>query len=235
MAYQKKKYGIYKIVVVAAILVLVLAIAHQFGLIERLKNVRDLQAWFQGQGYIGYVLYILLYIFVAVFMFPASAITIAAGITFGSVTGGILALTGATIGATVAFIVARYAARDVIINKFGSSPIFRKIENGVNENGVQFLILTRLVPLFPYNIQNYAYGVTQMRLPLFTLVSLFTMAPGAFIYAFMAGEIVTEGISAKLAIQFAFAGFILFAVSLIPKLIARKKGIEIAPDQSSLH
>lgn len=227
MAEKKEKGGLLKIVIAVAVIAIVFLIAKQFGLVDKLKDIKGLQQWFQGLGIIGYIAYILLFIVVAVFMFPASAITIVAGITFGSIIGGMLALTGATIGASVAFIVAKYVARDTIVGKFGNNPIFKKIEKGVKENGTSFLILTRLVPVFPYNIQNYAYGVTSMKLSTFTLVSLFTMAPGAFIYAFMAGEIVANGLSVKLLIQFAAAGLILFGVSLIPKYIAKKKGIKI--------
>ncbi len=224
---NKQKGGLIKIISTVAVLAIVFVIANQLGLVDKLKNVKVLQEWFQGLGFKGYAAYILIYIAVAVFMFPASTITIAAGITFGSVLGGVLSLVGATIGAAVAFVIAKYVARDSIVNKFGANPIFKKIEAGVQENGTSFLILTRLVPLFPYNIQNYAYGVTPMKLSTFMLVSFVTMAPGAFIYAFMAGEIVANGISVKLLVQFAIAGLILFGVSLIPKYISRKKGINL--------
>ncbi|MBT9177345.1 MAG: TVP38/TMEM64 family inner membrane protein YdjZ [Firmicutes bacterium] len=202
-------------------------LAGRFGFIDQLRDIEGLRLWFQGLGAIGYVVYMFLYILVAVFMLPAAAVTIVAGITFGSIIGGVLALISATIGACVAFLIARYAARDMIVAKFGNNPLFKRIEDGVRENGTSFLILTRLVPVFPYNIQNYAYGLTSISLPTFALVSLITMAPGAFIYAYLAGEIVTQGVSVGLLVQFAAAGLILFGVSLIPKYIAKKRGISI--------
>lgn len=227
MSAKKKKQGMGKIIALVALILVVFLLANQFSLLDKLKDIKGLQEWFQELGVVGYIVYIFVYILVAVFMFPASAITVVAGITFGSVPGAILALTGATIGACIAFIIAKYVARDVIVSKFGENTIFKKIEKGVAENGTSFLILTRLVPLFPYNIQNYAYGVTSMNVVTFGLVSFITMAPGAFIYAFMAGEIATNGFSVKLLIQFAAAGLFLFIVSLIPKYIAKKKGISI--------
>lgn len=227
MSAKNKKDGMGKIIGLAALIVVVFVLANQFSLVDKLKDINVLQAWFQNLGVVGYIVYILVYILVAVFMFPAAAMTIVAGITFGSIPGAILALTGATIGACVAFIIAKYVARDVIVSKFSENVIYKKIEKGVAENGTSFLILTRLVPIFPYNIQNYAYGVTSMNVVTFGLVSFVTMAPGAFIYAFMAGEIATNGFSIKLLIQFAVAGLFLFVVSLIPKYIAKKKGILI--------
>jgi len=207
------------LVLVLAAVVSVLLLAAEFDVTARLRDVQGIRLWFQNLGAIGYLVYVLLYIFTAVFMLPTSAVTILAGITFGSIVGGVLALISATIGACVAFLIARYAARDTIVGRFGQNPLFKRIEDGVRENGTSFLILTRLVPVFPYNIQNYAYGVTNIRLTTFALVSLVTMAPGAFIYAYMAGEIVTHGVSVGLLVQFAVLGLVLFGVSLIPKYI----------------
>lgn len=219
---NKKSLKIIAIVLIALITIFALI---KTGTLEKLTNIAELQLWFEELGIMGYCMYILLYIAVAVFMLPASVLTIAGGIVFGSVQGGILALFGSTIGASVAFIIAKYLARDIIVEKMGDNPLFKKIEDGVKRDGSSFLILTRLVPIFPYNVQNYAYGLTSMKISTFTIVSLITMTPGAFIYAFMAGEIATNGVSTKLLIQFTVAGTILFLVSLIPKIIAKKKGI----------
>lgn len=223
----KKKSGIIKIIIVVVVIVAMFFIARQFGLLNFLTNIEAMQKWFQSLGLLGYAVYILLYIIVAVFMLPASVFTIVAGITFGSILGGVLSIIGSTIGATIAFIIAKYAARDFIEEKFKNNAIFKKIDSGVKENGTSFLILTRLVPIFPYNIQNYAYGVTSMNIVTFAVVSFITMAPGGFIYAYMAGEIVANGISISLLVKFAIAGVVLFLISLIPKYIAKKKGIKL--------
>ena len=228
---EKKKSGFVKIVIIVAIIALVIIAAYRLGWTEKLRDIPIMQAWFQGLGIAGYAAFILLYIIAAVFMLPASPFTIIAGITFGSVLGAILSLIGATIGAAAAFAIARYAARDLIVSKFKGNAIFAKIEEGAKQNGVSFLILTRLVPIFPYNVQNYAYGITPINIFTFTGISFITMAPGAFIYAYMAGEIAANGFSVKLMIQFAAAGVILFLVSLVPKYIARKKGIDLKADQ----
>ncbi len=216
-----------KIIALIIFTVLALLIAKKTGFISFITDISSMQSYFQSLGIVAYSVYILIYIVVALFMFPASVTTIVAGIVFGPVVGGLLALVGSTIGATCAFIVAKYIARDFIVEKFENNPIFDKIEKGVLENGTNFLILTRLVPIFPYNVQNYAYGLTNMSVLKFTIVSFICMAPGAFIYAFMAGEIATNGVSIKLLIEFAIAGTILFFVSLIPKYYAKKKGINL--------
>ena len=218
---------ILKFVIIAAVLGLAFFGIKASGLLELMKDYDKFKAFIEGFGALGYVIYIAIYVLIAVFSIPATIPTIVAGIVFGSVKGGILSLIGATIGATAAFLVARYIARDMIVSKFGSNPVFQKIEAGVEKNGRDFLILTRLVPIFPYNLQNYAYGVTSLNVVTFAVVSLITMAPGSFIYAYMAGDIVENGVTLGLFIKLLIAGVILFGVSQIPKIFAKKKGIEI--------
>lgn len=221
---MNKKLRLVLIVVGLAALFGVLKVT---GVIDLLADFDKFQAFIADAGALGYVIYLLLYIVVAVFSLPASIITIAGGIVFGPVKGGLLALTGGTLGAAAAFLVARYIARDFIVEKFGQNKVFQKIEQGVAKNGKDFLILTRLVPVFPYNIQNYAYGITNINLGTYTLISFITMAPGAFIYAYLAGEIAVNGVSTWLFVQLLIAGLVLFGVSQIPKFFAKRKGIDI--------
>lgn len=217
-----------KIGLIVAVIAAVLFAAKQSGILEIITDIQSLQAWIASFGAMGYVVFLIAYVFACIFMLPGSAFTIVAGIVFGPVQGGILALVAATIGASAAFVVARFLLRGTIMKKFGTNPIFKKIDDGVAQNGTSFLILTRLVPVFPFSLQNYAYGLTGLSLSTFALVSMITMAPGAFIFAYMAGDIATNGVSAMLLVKFAVAGLVLFGMSLIPKYIAKKKGIDMA-------
>jgi uncharacterized membrane protein YdjX (TVP38/TMEM64 family) len=216
-----------KILAAAAALIAIVFGAKQTGMLEIITDINSLQAWIAGFGALGYVVFVIAYVFACVFLLPGSAFTIVAGIVFGPIKGGILALFSATLGATVAFICARFLLRETILKKFGSNPIFKKIDDGVAQNGTSFLILTRLVPVFPFSLQNYAYGLTGIKLATFAIVSLVTMAPGAFIFAYMAGDIAANGLSAMILVKFAVAGLVLFGMSLIPKYIAKKKGINM--------
>ncbi|WP_257267279.1 TVP38/TMEM64 family protein [Endozoicomonas sp. ONNA2] len=213
--------------IAVVVIALLMFAAKESGVLSLLTDVEGLQAWIAGFGPVGYVVFALLYIFSCIFMLPGSALTIVAGIAFGPVAGGLLALCSATLGAVAAFIVARFLLRNLILQKFGTNPMFKKIDDGVAHNGVSFLILTRLVPVFPFSLQNYAYGLTGINLATYSIVSLVTMAPGAFIFAYMAGDIATNGVSAMLLVKFAAAGLVLFCISLIPKYIAKKRGIDM--------
>lgn len=216
-----------RVVLIVAVFAAVFYGIYATGIIDLLKDLDKFKVFIEDAGVIGYFIYILLFIIVAIFSLPASVLTIGGGIVFGPVLGALMALVGATIGATAAFLVARYMARDFIVGKFGGNAVFKKIEDGVEKSGKDFLILTRLVPIFPYNIQNYAYGVTNINLGAYVIISLITMAPGAFIYAYMAGDIAENGISTVFFVKLIIAGIILFGVSQLPKIFAKKKGINM--------
>jgi uncharacterized membrane protein YdjX (TVP38/TMEM64 family) len=224
---EKKSNNLIKLIAVILIIGLGFFVAWKTGIVEKIQDVETMQSFLKSFGVWGYVVFVLIFIASCVFMLPGSMLTIIAGIAFGPIMGGIISLVGATLGATAAFLVAKYVARGMIEEKIGQNEMFKKIDDGVEKNGTSFLILTRLVPVFPFSFQNYAYGLTKIKLGTYFLVSLICMAPGAFIYAYMAGEIVTNGFSASLLIKFAIAGIVLFLISLIPKYIAKKKGINM--------
>lgn len=200
---------------------------YKLGLVNRLKDIKQMQLWFNSLGASGYLMFIVIYTLSSVFMLPGSILTIVAGIAFGPITGAVLALIGATCGATMSFLISKYLIRDIVKAKLGDNSIYKKIDEGFEQNGYNFLILTRLVPVFPFNLQNYAYGLTSIKTFTYIFWSLICMIPGAFIYAYMAGEIAARGISVKILIEFTIAGVVLFIVSLIPKYIAKKRGINI--------
>lgn len=216
-----------RVVLIMVVLAVLFYYIYTAGIIDMLKDFDKFKLFIEDEGVFGYLIYILLYIIAAIFSIPASVITIGGGVIFGPILGALLALLGATIGAAAAFLVSRYIAREFIVNKFGGNAIFKKIEDGVQKNGKDFLILTRLVPIFPYNIQNYAYGVTNINLGTYVMISFITMAPGSFVYAYMAGEIAENGISPDFFVKLIIAGIILFGVSQIPKMFANKKGINM--------
>lgn len=203
-------------------------IIRRLGILDILSDLERFKLFIEERGNFGYFIYIFIYGVAAVFSLPAWIFTVTAGIVFGPLKGGILALIGATVGAISAFLVSRYLARDLIVKKFGDSKVFKKIESGVEKNGRDFLILTRLVPIFPYNLQNYAYGMTNIGTLEYTLISLITMMPVSFIYAYMAGDIAEHGVTQRLFFNLLLAGIILFFISQIPKIFAKKKNIDIS-------
>lgn len=200
-----------------------LILCYQLGLVEVLTDVTSLREWLASYGWWSYLIFIGLSVLVAVLMLPGQLLAIVGGLLYGGWLGGTLTIIGASLGCTVSFILAKYIARDYIVARFGHSEVFKKIEKGVRDNGVSFLIFTRLVPIFPYAIQSYAYALTPMSVSKFSIISFLTMMPASFIYAFMASEIVSKGVSFTLVWELAFAGVILSVLAIVPKKVLSKK------------
>ncbi len=172
---------------IAAILVL----ASVLGIGERLADLRD---WIQGLGPWGPVVFLFLYAAAVVAAVPGSALTVTAGALFGSVLGVILVINAATLGASLAFLVSRYFARDAVARWLSQNEKFRKLDRMTEEHGTIIVAITRLVPLFPFNLLNYGFGLT--RVPFWTYVvwSWICMLPGTMIFV-VGADALTQGLT----------------------------------------
>ena len=211
-----------KIIVFIAFILLGIFLAYKFGLVDFLTDISSLRAYLEALGWQGYVIFILLSVIVAVFLLPGQFLAIVGGLAYGGLLGGLLTIIGASLGASISFIIGKYIAREYILKRFGNDPTFQKIEKGVRENGISFLIFTRLVPVFPFAIQSYAYAMTPMSVKKFSLISFMTMMPASFIYAFMASEIASKGVSGALLLELTVAGIFLALLAYLPKKLSKK-------------
>lgn len=211
-----------KIILFILLVLFVTFLGYQFGLVSLLTDIESLRAYLESLGWWGYVLFILLSVLVAVFLLPGQFLAIVGGLAYGGFVGGCLTIIGASLGASISFIIGKYVAREYILQRFGTDPTFQKIEKGVQENGIAFLIFTRLVPVFPFAIQSYAYAMTPMSIRKFSIISFLTMMPASFIYAFMASEIASKGISGTLLVELSTAGILLALLAYLPKKISKK-------------
>jgi len=142
-----------------------------------------LEAWVRDAGPVAPLLFMLIYAVAAVLFLPGSVLTLAGGALFGPVLGTIYNLTGATLGATLAFLIARYLASDWVAEKTGGR--VKQLINGVEGEGWRFVAFVRLVPLFPFNLLNYALGLTRLRLLHYILATYVFMLPGAIAYTYL--------------------------------------------------
>jgi pyruvate/2-oxoglutarate dehydrogenase complex dihydrolipoamide dehydrogenase (E3) component len=153
---QAKANGKWRLIVLLLAVVAALVLAKVFGLGERMGELRG---WIESLGAWGPVVFVLLYIVAVVAMLPGSALTLAAGALFGSVVGVAVVSVGATLGAGAAFLVSRYFARDAAANWLGKNEKFRQLDQLTERHGAIIVALTRLVPIFPFNLLNYGFGL----------------------------------------------------------------------------
>lgn len=161
--------------------------------------LRNALQWIYGIGALGALAFILIYIIATVAFLPGSILTLGAGVVFGLVMGSLYVFIGATIGATAAFLVGRYLARGWVIKKISGNPKFRAVDEAVGREGLKIVLLTRLSPVFPFNLLNYAYGVTGVTLKDYILGSI-GMIPGTIMYVYLgslAGNLAAIGTSSQ--------------------------------------
>ncbi|NOX08574.1 MAG: sulfurtransferase [Gammaproteobacteria bacterium] len=190
-----------------------------------------LESWVQGAGSAGPFLFMLIYIVGTVFFLPGSVLTLLGGALFGPYWGTFYNLTGATIGAMLSFLISRYLASDWVANKTGGK--IKQLVNGVESEGWHFVAFTRLVPLFPFNLLNYALGLTKISFTQYSLASWICMLPGAIAYTYLgyaSKEAISGGEDTIQKIMLAIA--LLAVVGFLPRLIGklRSKPMMIIPE-----
>ena len=185
-------------------------------------NPEALDAWLSGFGLWAPVIYVGLYALGTVVFAPGSLFALAGGAMFGPALGTFLNLLGATIGASIAFLIARYLAGDRVAQKAGGS--VKRMITGVENEGWRFVAFVRLVPVFPFNFSNYAFGLTRIPFISYALASFISMAPGALAYTWLgyAGREALGGNGA--AIRYGLLALGLLAViAFVPRVIKRMR------------
>ena len=158
--------------------------------------LRNALVWVDSLGSLGAIAFIVLYILATVAFLPGSILTLGAGVVFGVFFGSLYVFIGATLGAIAAFLVGRYLARDWVAQKIAGNQKFTAIDQAVGKEGFKIVLLTRLSPIFPFFLLNYAYGVTRVSLKDYAIASV-GMIPGTIMFVYigsLAGNLATLGI-----------------------------------------
>ncbi len=191
-------------------------------------------AWVEGLGWWARVVVVLAYIVSCVLFIPGSAITLGAGALFGVVEGCIVVSIGSTLGACAAFLVGRFVMRDAIARRLGAYPKFAAVDRAVASKGGRIVFLTRLSPIFPFNLLNYAFGLTGVRFGPYALASWIGMMPGTVMYVYLGAAIrvATDEKTLGEKILFVVGLVVTVGVATLVTLIARKALAEATGDSA---
>lgn len=179
--------GWLKIGLLIAALVVIALLARSAG-----NYLPEFAAWIGERGMWGVLAFILGYAVATVVAFPCSLLTLAAGAIFGIAQGTAFVFIGAVLGSSAAFLIARYIARPTVEKRVASDPRFAQIDRAVGREGWKIVGLLRLSPLLPYNLLNYALGLTSVSFRDY-LIGAIGMIPGTLLYVYsgkVAGELV---------------------------------------------
>jgi uncharacterized membrane protein YdjX (TVP38/TMEM64 family) len=171
-----------KLVAAAIAVVLIVAASRYYDLPGLLSRA---MTWVAAQGAAGIAAYILLYVLACVCFLPGSILTLGAGAVWGVAGGVPVVSVASTLGATAAFLVGRYFARDAVARRIEGNERFRAIDEAVAREGWKIVGLTRLSPAFPFNLLNYAFGLTRVSLRHYFFASWVGMLPGTVMYVYL--------------------------------------------------
>jgi uncharacterized membrane protein YdjX (TVP38/TMEM64 family) len=205
-----------KVAAVAIIVAAVVMLARN----RELFQVMAIQSELKRFGVFGPIVFIAIYAVATVAFVPGSILTLAGGAIFGAVFGAIWNLLGATLGATGAFLIARYVAGDWVARRAGGR--LAALVGGVEEEGWRFVAFVRLAPIFPFNLVNYAFGLTRVSLAEYIIASVVCMAPGVVAYTYLgyAGRTAAAGEAGAIKAGIV-ALALLGAVAFLPRFVRR--------------
>jgi len=197
--------------------------------------------WARGLGPWGPVVVGVLYVPACILMLPGLIISLGSGFLFGVVAGTIAVSLGSTVGACAAFLVGRTIARDWVSQKVQGNARFAAVSNAVTREGFKIVFLTRLSPVFPFNLLNYAYGLTTVLFWKYALASWIGMLPGTVLYVYIGSTIGSladlatgnvHGGTAQPALK--WVGFaVTILVTVLITRIARKALKDVSPPKES--
>ena len=202
-----------------------------FAIINRENfNNENLKNLLENYGFYAPFIFIFIYAIATVLFLPGLILTILAGALFGPFFGTVYAISGATLGATLAFLNARYISYGKIEKMIEGSKL-EFIKKSVEEEGWKFVAFTRLVPLFPFNLLNYSFGLTKIKLSEYIWSSFLFMIPGTlgYVYLGFAGtEIITggENIIQTILILIAILVTVMYLPHYIKKVSKMSKSID---------
>jgi uncharacterized membrane protein YdjX (TVP38/TMEM64 family) len=145
----------------------------------------------RNAGAMGAAVFGLAYVVATVLFLPGSVLTAGAGFAYGPLWGTLLVSPVSVVAATLAFVLGRTVARGWIARRIAGSPRFAAIDEAIAENGFKIVLLLRLSPLLPFNLLNYALGLTRVSLRDYVVASALGMLPGTVLYVYL-GSIVTS-------------------------------------------
>lgn len=223
----KKSRAGTKIVAVVALAGGLVSLGRHFDTEEVLRNSI---VWISNQGIWGAGIFGLVYILATIAFLPGLILTLSAGFLFGVVGGTAIVSSASTLGAGAAFLIGRHAARGWIARKIDGNPRFAQVDEAVAREGWRIVALVRLSPLFPFNLLNYAFGLTRIRFRDYLLASWIGMLPATLLYVYLgslAGDLASlrSGYQTRSPAEWALYGMGLaatLAVSLTLTRIAQK-------------
>lgn len=210
---------------VLLIIAALLLALNRYGILDifSYENMNELKTYINSFGLMAPLAFIIIFIIATVLFVPGLPITVLAGILFGAWLGTVYVIIGSTIGVSITFFIGRYVGRDFVTGLVKNNNKMAKLDKYIKEQGKTILIISRLVPVFPFNLQNYAYGITDISFKTYLWYSFIFMIPGTFIYTAF-GALAYSAIPTEKFVMYSSLLLVcLCTLILLPKIVFKEK------------
>jgi uncharacterized membrane protein YdjX (TVP38/TMEM64 family) len=181
----------WKPVILLAVIIILFVVMNIYGFGQ---DIQKLQHWIQDQGIWGPVVFFFIYLGSVIATIPGTIFGVIAGGLFGSLVGVIIISVSSTIGASICFLIARYFARDTVARWLSKNKTMKRLDELTQEQGMMIVGLTRLIPLFPFTLLNYGFGLTKVSFRTYVFWSWLCMLPGTIIVV-VGTDALTQGLT----------------------------------------
>jgi uncharacterized membrane protein YdjX (TVP38/TMEM64 family) len=181
----------WKPVVLIVIIATLFIVVNVYGFGEKIE---ELQHWIRSLGLWGLVAFFIIYLGAVIATIPGTIFGVIAGGLFGSVIGVILISIASTVGASLTFLIARYFARDAVARWLSKNKTMKRLDQLTEDHGMIIVGLTRLIPLFPFTLLNYGFGLTRVSFKTYVVWSWLCMIPGTIIVV-VGADVLAQGLT----------------------------------------
>ena len=187
---REKPQDWWKPVLLVILIIALFIIVNLYGFGQKLE---DIQHWIQSLGIWGPTAFFLIYLGAVIATIPGTILGVIAGSLFGSIYGVIIISIASTVGASITFLIARYFARDAVARWLSKNKTMQRLDQLTEDHGMIMVGLTRLIPLFPFTLLNYGFGLTKVSFKTYVFWSWLCMLPGTIIVV-VSADAITQGL-----------------------------------------
>jgi uncharacterized membrane protein YdjX (TVP38/TMEM64 family) len=208
--HMKRPRDWWKPIALVSVIAVLFIVVNLYGFGARLE---ELQHWIRSAGIWGPVAFFFIYLGVVIATIPGTILGVIAGALFGSVIGVILISIASTVGASITFLIARYFARDAVAKWLSKNKTMQRLDQLTEDHGMVIVGFTRLIPLFPFTLLNYGFGLTKVSFKTYVFWSWVCMLPGTIIVV-VGADAVAQGLTEG-RIPWSLIGIIIITVLVL--------------------
>ncbi len=216
---RRKAWQILPVILILGLLIA--TIWYYFSIFDRLSG-ENVQTFIGGFGVWAPLVYVVLYIVSAPIPFGTLILSPLGGLLFGPLWGAVLVIGVATLSSTIPFLMARQLGRDWVASKLKGGRLKEIYRHSEGQGGFVFVLMMRLIPVLPWEVQNYVAGLTKIPIPSYVVATAVGIIPGSTALVLL-GDAITDPRSWQFAAAIGLNVAVMVAAPLVASYLRRRR------------